>query len=52
MKWIVIVGIISSIVNMVIHFNDDPAFWAWLSSACWASCVLISELSKKLDQRR
>ena len=52
MKWIVIIGIISSIVNMVIQFNNDAAFWAWLSSACWASCVLISELSKKLDQRR
>ena len=46
MKWIVIFGIISSIANAVIQFNNDAAFWGWISSTAWASALLLTELTR------
>ena len=44
MKFIVIIGIISSAVNIFIYHNNDAALWGWLSSTAWASALLIHEL--------
>lgn len=46
MKWIVIFGIVTSIINAIINYNNDPAFWGWLSSTAWASALFLTELTQ------
>ena len=45
MKYITLVGIVTSAINMVVHFNNDPAFWGWLAATAWASALLVHELT-------
>lgn len=45
MKYITLIGVITSAVNMLLHFNNDPAFWGWVSSTMWALALLIHELT-------
>lgn len=41
---ILVVGIASSIANAVLYSNNDPAMWGWISSAMWATGLLLREL--------
>ena len=45
MKYITLIGIVTSAINVFLHFNNDPAFWGWLSSTAWAMALFIHELT-------
>lgn len=44
MKVVLLLGVISSVANIFLNIDNDPAFWGWLSSASWSGALLISEL--------
>lgn len=47
MKYIALLGIVASVINMILHESNDPALWGWMSSAAWASAVFISEIANR-----
>lgn len=47
MIFITLLGIITSIINMILYYDNDPAFWGWLAATCWASCVLVDSITKR-----
>ena len=44
MKIVLLLGVLSSVVNVFLNMDNDPAFWGWLSSACWAGALLVVDL--------
>jgi hypothetical protein len=44
MKYIALFGVVTGILNMVMHYNNDPAFWGWMSATAWAACLFIHHL--------
>lgn len=41
----VLVGlsVVFGIINMFIHYDNDPAFWGWMSSTIWAATLLSED---------
>jgi hypothetical protein len=44
MKFILIIGCLASVANMILHYDNDPAFYGWLSSAMWSGALYVVEL--------
>lgn len=44
MRYIALFGVVAGLLNMFVHYNNDPAFWGWLSATSWAACVFILHL--------
>lgn len=42
---IALVGVVASVINMFTNYNNDPAFWGWLSSAAWGAVAILNELT-------
>jgi hypothetical protein len=45
MKFIVVIGLVSSVANIFIYSGNDAAMWGWLSSSAWCLVALINELA-------
>lgn len=45
LSFIALVGVVASLVNMVVNYNNDPAFWGWLSSAAWGVVAILNEIT-------
>ena len=44
MKYISLIGAVASAANVVIHYNNDAAFWGWLASTMWSGALFLHEL--------
>lgn len=45
MKYIALVGAISSFANIFLHYGNDAAMWGWLSSTAWCVVAVINEFT-------
>ena len=44
MKLVLLFGCLASVANVFVHYNNDPAFWGWMSSAMWSGALFVVEL--------
>ncbi len=45
MKFIALVGVIASVANMFIYWDNEAAVFGWLSSTAWGIVAVLNELT-------
>lgn len=45
MKYLALIGMVSGLANMFIHYNNNPAFLGWLAATAWATCLFTHHLA-------